>query len=436
MGHNSDSRNGWKEKIPAFLEDGKDWVIRNKKIVIPGVIAVLVILLVAVSLLSGKKKGEETQDEEVSVIPVPEVPMEENAIAAVNELMNNYYTALADGDIEKLELLRDYIKDTTKLQIIEKSNYIERYDNITCYTKAGLEEDSYIVYVYQDVKLYDFDTLVPSLNAWVVYKNESGSYYIHDGELDDNASYYFTELNMQDDVTNLINTVQAKYNEARTQDEALASFLDGFLDLVKEDVAKGLAAMEQENAGGGDTEEETEETPPEEEAQAPKVMVTEVETTDTVNVRSSDSEMADKVGKAEKGMRLPLIEKRDNGWSKIEFEGKEAFIKSEYLADVVNVVDEAASNETAPNETEVTPQEPEETTEETAPHSTSSLIGQDGKITATTTVNVRASANENGERVGVIYKGEKLELIMQQADGWCKVKYNGQTAYVKTEFME
>ena len=31
---------------------------------------------------------------------------------------------------------------------------------------------------------------------------------------------------------------------------------------------------------------------------------------------------------------------------------------------------------------------------------------------------------------------EKLELIMNQADGWCKVKYKGKTGYVKAEFME
>ncbi len=435
MDHSSESRDGLKEKILLFLEDGKDWIVRNKKIFIPAVIAVLVLLLVGVSLMSRKEDSAEAEDGEVSVIPVPEVPLEENAIAAVNELMNNYYTALADGDIEKLELLRDYIKDTTKLQIIEKSNYIERYDNITCYTKAGLEEDSYIVYVYQDVKLYDFETLVPSLNAWVVYKNESGAYYIHDGELDDNVGYYFTELNMQDDVTNLINSVQAKYNEARASDEALASFLDGFLDLVKEDVAKGLAAMEQENAEDTENVEDTEETTSEQsgDGQTPKVMVTEVETVDTVNVRSSDSEVADKIGKAEKGMRLPLIEKKENGWSKVTFEGKEAYIKSEYLVDVVSVVDETTP---AASETSSEENGGEEQSQETDSGGTSTLIGQDGKITAKTTVNIRASANEDGERIGVIYKGEKLELIMQQADGWCKVKYNGQTAYVKTEFME
>ena len=77
MGHSSESRDGLKEKILLFLEDGKDWIVRNKKIFIPAVIAVLVLLLVGVSLMSRKEDSAEAEDGEVSVIPVPEVPLEE-----------------------------------------------------------------------------------------------------------------------------------------------------------------------------------------------------------------------------------------------------------------------------------------------------------------------------------------------------------------------
>ena len=51
-------------------------------------------------------------------------------------------------------------------------------------------------------------------------------------------------------------------------------------------------------------------------------------------------------------------------------------------------------------------------------------------------VNIRSAESETSERLGVAYQGEKLELIMKQADGWCKVKYNGQTAYVKSDYVE
>ena len=29
-----------------------------------------------------------------------------------------------------------------------------------------------------------------------------------------------------------------------------------------------------------------------------------------------------------------------------------------------------------------------------------------------------------------------MKLVMNQADGWCKVKYDGQTGYVKSEYLE
>ena len=43
------------------------------------------------------------------------------------------------------------------------------------------------------------------------------------------------------------------------------------------------------------------------------------------------SEEADKIGKAETGTQLTRIEERVNGWSKVIFDGKEAYIKSDYL---------------------------------------------------------------------------------------------------------
>lgn len=435
MKQNSDNWKQWTEKGLLCLKEGKEWIIENKKISIPVAAVVLVALLACVSLFSGKDKEvtdvQETAQAgtELAAIPVPEVPLEENAVAPVNELMNRYYAALADGDVDTLVQIKNHISDVEKLYIEKKSNYIERYENIVCYTKAGLAEDSYLVYAYNEAKLQDIETTVPALNTFVVYKNDSGSYYIYEGDLEDNTFQYFQELSAQDDVTNLCNTVQAKYNEAIAEDSALAEFMEQFPQMVKDEVSAALAEIEQanmtEDAAEAVEEEETAET-----AEAPKAKVTEVETTDTVNVRSSDSQTADKVGRVASGTRLPLIEKKENGWSKVEFEGKEAFIKSEYLADVVNVVEETDPEEAASEET-IAPAE-----NGTASSQAGTTVGNDGKVTAKTTVNVRASANENGERLGVIYQGEKLELVMQQADGWCKVKYKGKTAYVKTEFVE
>ena len=433
MNRNADNWKQWKEKTLLLLKKGKEWVLRNKKTAIPATAVILVLLLVCVSFLpkNGKKQEESSETlqtgTELSTIPVPEVPLEENAVAPVNMLMEKYYKALADDDIDTIAELKNYVSDLEKLKIEKKSHYIEIYENIVCYTKAGLAEGTYLVYVYNEAKMKGFETPVPALNTFVVMKNDSGEYYIYEGDLDDNTFNYFQELSAQEDVANLCNTVQAKYNEVIAEDEQLAEFMEQFPELVKSEVSKALAELEQENAQPEESEAEAEEVE-EEETTQPQAQVTEVVTTDTVNVRSSDSETADKIGKVDKGTTLPLIEKRENGWSKITYEGKEGYIKSMYLSDVVTLVNaDTAQEETSAQQTEETPQKPE---------GGNSFVGTDGKVTAKTTVNVRASANENGEKLGVIYQGEKLELVMQQADGWCKVKYKGKTGYVKTEFVE
>ena len=68
-----------------------------------------------------------------------------------------------------------------------------------------------------------------------------------------------------------------------------------------------------------------------------------VRATDTVNVRSSDSEVADKIGKAQQGDILTRTEEKNNGWSKVIYEGKEAYIKSDYLEVVSDNTDTAAN---------------------------------------------------------------------------------------------
>ena len=49
---------------------------------------------------------------------------------------------------------------------------------------------------------------------------------------------------------------------------------------------------------------------------------------------------------------------------------------------------------------------------------------------------VRKSASTEAESLGTAYTGEELELLMKQADGWTRVKYKGQSAYVKSDYVE
>ena len=145
-------------------------------------------------------------------------------------------------------------------------------------------------------------------------------------------------------------------------------------------------------------------------------------TTDVVNVRSSDSETADKLGKAQKGDQFTVLEQKINGWSKIEFEGKEGYIKSEYL----EIIGEEANSSSSTDNSQ-----PEVTDEEALANSPSS-----GKAKARDTVNIRKSASTDAEKLAVAYKGEEMTVVSKQDDGWSKVKFQGKTGYVKSEYLE
>ncbi len=126
-------------------------------------------------------------------------------------------------------------------------------------------------------------------------------------------------------------------------------------------------------------------------------------TTDTVNVRSSDSEEADKIGKAQAGTEIQRVEERVNGWSKVIFEDREAYIKSDYL-EIVTTGEVGSTPETA------------------------------GTITATTNVNVRSEASQEAEKIGSAQAGVSYNLLEDQGE-WYKIDYNGTTGFVKAEFF-
>ena len=126
--------------------------------------------------------------------------------------------------------------------------------------------------------------------------------------------------------------------------------------------------------------------------------------------------------RAQIGQEFTLLEEKGNGWSKVEYDGREAYIKSDYLEVVSEEIVEA-------DETQET-----EETEDT--QTASSNETSTGTVRVIESVRVRKSASTDSESLGTVYAGEKLDLLMKQADGWCKVKYKGQTAYVKSEYVE
>ena len=64
-----------------------------------------------------------------------------------------------------------------------------------------------------------------------------------------------------------------------------------------------------------------------------------------------------------------------------------------------------------------------------------SVIKTGGTITVTHNVNIRDGASEEANKIGIGYVGESFDLI-EQTNGWCKILYKNQEAYVKADYVE
>lgn len=414
--------------LKAKFDALKGWLIRYSKIVLPVILIICVGLTIVIAINANKRKVEREEsavsqesgtEADGALEEVPLVPLEKDAVPGINEFFETYYKAVMDGDTETMGSMVYYMDATEKLRAAETGKYTES-STLEVYTKTGPNEGTYIAFVSTEIKFYDYDKPLPGLNTFYVCTKEDGSFYINqDGELSDNERRYIREVQLQDDVIDLNNKVAAAYNDMVVGDSTLADFLLEFTDEVDKNVGETLAraeGTEQIDSGEGDAEEgaEGEETPADGNPSL-ETVVTEVKTTDVVNIRTSDSETADKLGKAAIGDTFKLLEERGNGWSKVEYNGGEAFIKSDFLEPSKTEVRDAASAEESTD------------TDETA---------VSGTVTVKENVRIRSGASETSEKLATAYAGDKLEVIMKQADGWTKIKYNGKTAYVKSDYVE
>lgn len=423
-----------------------DWVMDHTKIVMPIVLVVCVLVTVFFAINANRREKLEKEAEmaaanvaqeaeadqmQEKATPAPVFELEKNAYPEVNDMLRTYYDAQASGDIEVVSALNTYLNEIEKIRVEELSKYIEEYPVLDVYTKPGLEENTYVAYVYSEVKFNDIDQQLPGMQTYYIGKNENNEFFINDGTYDDSVWNYIKEVTLQDDVVDLNNKVVVEYNEFLASDEELNEFVAYLKEKINEEVGEILAKAEQPEA---EEAAQNEAAPALEEAQAqegqeegqqdgettaPNV-VQMAKATDVVNIRTSDSETADKIDKAQVGQEFKLLEQRGNGWSKVEYNGKEAFIKSDYL----EVTSEVS--------VDVAQAEPENDT----PQETASAQESLGTVKVKENVRVRKSASTESESLGTAYVGEKLELLMKQADGWTRVKYNGETGYVKSDYVE
>ncbi|MGM2816485.1 cell wall-binding protein EntB [Bacillus cereus group sp. Bce001] len=113
-------------------------------------------------------------------------------------------------------------------------------------------------------------------------------------------------------------------------------------------------------------------------------------TADVLNVREKPTTESKVIEKVKNGEELKVINTED-GWSKIELNGKEVFVSSEFTKDIYHV--------------------------------TADLL------------NVRSESNTESKILGRLKKDDVIESTNQVKDGWLQFEYKGKTAYVNVSFL-
>ncbi len=399
----------------------RDYVVKHCKIIFPIVVIIVVAMTVVFALGARKEKAaadsqqaesqslQQDSSEAEQAAVIEDIPLVVNEDGELYTLLATYYNAMAEGDTETILSVCSEYSENELLRLQERAKYLEYYPTLEIYTKPGPEAGSTVAYVYYKLVFVNHAEEVPGFQAWYICTNEEGNLYINTtGELPEDVNDYIVTVSTQADVVELYNKVQVEYNEVITAHPELLTYMQELSAQVNTSVGTVLAQENASNAGEGGNTDATEnenggdtgtDVQPSEETPVDNGPQYATATT-TVNVRSSDSEQADKLGKVTGGSQVQVQEVIANGWTKIVFEGKDGYIKSEYL------------------------------------QMAESAAGQDviGTVTATTNINVRSAASETADRLGVLAAGESLDLLADE-NGWCKVKYNGQVGYVKSDYV-
>ncbi len=415
-------------------------------------IAVAGLFVVLVAFLAkglGKQNSEDVplQPSSTAEAPTEVVSMEEpsetvesyeqDAYPEVNEVINNYYGAYANGDIDALALVADPLSEAEKSSISVVSQYIEECQNISCYTKKGLEDGAYIVSAYMEMKFKDIETSAPGLETFYVRTKEDGSLYIDNKygqfnskrkefDLDETISEYLDSYSQQEDFLTLLADVQKKYDEALSSDEALKTLVEQTIpDVATIKASEQIAAAKKAEEERIAAEEAAKKAAEEEAAKAQELAnAVAVYAIDKVNVRKEPSEEAEIIGQLELGAQTTRLEDKD-GWSRVDYsEGTQGYVKSEFLS-----TEQPAAPE-APAASENT----DSTDNSSAAYANGFAEGT--VITLKETVNVRKSMSEDAERVVVAIAGDQVTVILSYAEGWTKVTYGDKTGFIKTELLQ
>ena len=123
--------------------------------------------------------------------------------------------------------------------------------------------------------------------------------------------------------------------------------------------------------------------------------------TSSLNIRKGPSISEKIVAQLKYGDKVSVVSKLNNNWCKIKFNDGFAYVRSQYLSDIVSM-----------------------------PDATANFM----KCNADA-LNVRSNPSTSEKLVGKLRKEDKVEIVYHLNSGWSRIKFNNQYAYVNTTYL-
>ncbi|UBK76347.1 SH3 domain-containing protein [Clostridium perfringens] len=129
-----------------------------------------------------------------------------------------------------------------------------------------------------------------------------------------------------------------------------------------------------------------------------------------LNVRTSPNENGQVIGTLYKNNKVNVLDKSIDGWYKIDFNGRRAYVSSKY----VNLI--SYKNNEVKTEVKKDP------------------IEGTGKVNINTALNVRQASTTNSRIIGSLKGGEKVNII-NESNGFYKIEFNNSYGYVYSKYI-
>lgn len=143
----------------------------------------------------------------------------------ITMLVKNYFDAKQRVDMTELAECVSDVSHVEEKRLVTEAEYIEAYKNIECtIVDEGLREGTYRVYVYYEAKIYDIDTLVPSLTALYVTSDKNDKFTIYLSTIKSEDQKAIEALDSSADVQKMIDSVQKRLEDIVSKNADVRDF--------------------------------------------------------------------------------------------------------------------------------------------------------------------------------------------------------------------